>query len=209
MNLYAEQGARRTRQVVGDVLVLAWVVVWVLVGKAVHDAVAQLAAPGRTLEDAGTSLEGGLGDASRAVSGVPLVGDALSAPFDSAGGAASSITTAGVEIQETVGQAATVAGLSVALWPILVVVAGWVAVRLRFARRASAARRLVDGGADLDLFALRALTRLPLRTLARVDADPAGAWRRGEPDVVRALAALELRDVGLRLPGPGDGAVSS
>jgi len=34
--------------------------------------------------------------------------------------------------------------------------------------------------------------------LARVSDDPAGAWRRRDPDVVRRLAALELADAGLR-----------
>ena len=29
------------------------------------------------------------------------------------------------------------------------------------------------------------------------------AWRDGDPDVVRALAALELRDTGLGLPKAG------
>lgn len=200
MELYAENPARRARQVTADVVVLAWVVVWVLIGTAVHDAVARLAAPGRTLEQAGTSLGGGLGDAAEAVGGVPLVGDALGAPLESAGGAADAITAAGVEIQDVVERTALVAGLSVAAWPVLVVVGVWLALRLRFARRAAAARELLAEGAGLELFALRALTRVPLRSLATVDPDPAGAWRRGDPDVVRALAALELREAGLRPP---------
>ncbi|WP_199424635.1 hypothetical protein [Actinotalea solisilvae] len=216
MSLYADHPAHRTRQVVGDLLVAAWVLVWALVGRAVHDAVAELAAPGRTLEDAGTSLESGLQQAGERVADVPLVGDDLRAPFDSAGEAAGTLTQAGVDIQDGVAQAATVAGWSVALWPVVVVLGAWVWARVRFARRSTSARRLVAAGADLDLFALRALARMPLATLARVSDDPAGDWRRGDEDVVRRLAALELRSVGVRLPGagapaapaPGDGAVS-
>jgi hypothetical protein len=41
-----------------------------------------------------------------------------------------------------------------------------------------------------------------LHVLARVSDDPAGAWRRGDRSVTDALAALELRANGLRLP-PG------
>lgn len=200
MTFYADAPARRLRQVLGDLLVVAWVVLWVQVGRGVHEAVSSLAAPGRTLEDAGASLEDGLADAGEALSGVPLVGDELRTPFDAAGGAASSITGAGVEIQEGVAQTALVTGLVVALWPVLSVVVVWLWVRLRFARHAAAARSLVRSGADLDLFALRALSRLPLPVLARVSEDPAGDWRRGDEIVVRALAALELRSVGLRLP---------
>jgi hypothetical protein len=77
---------------------------------------------------------------------------------------------------------------------------------VRFARRATAGRRLVDSAADLDLFALRALAHQPLHRLAAVSDDPARAWRDRDRDVVVRLAALELRDAGLapdRLPeGP-------
>jgi hypothetical protein len=50
----------------------------------------------------------------------------------------------------------------------------------------------------------------PMPRLARVSDDPAGAWRRGDRDIIRALALLELKEAGLRpppgsptLPGPG------
>jgi hypothetical protein len=197
MTFYADLPARRTRQVLADVAVVVWVVLWVQVGVAVHEVISRLAAPGRTLEQAGTSLEGGLRDAADGVSGVPLVGDGLRAPLDAAGGAASSITDAGTSLQDGVAQVALIAGLGVAAWPILGVVALWLVLRLRFARRATAAHALLAGGGDLDLFALRALSRLPLPALARVSADPAGDWRRGDPDVVRALAELELRSAGV------------
>ena len=39
-----------------------------------------------------------------------------------------------------------------------------------------------------------------MHRLARVADDPAGAWRAHDPDVVRALALLELHDCGLRPP---------
>jgi hypothetical protein len=63
-------------------------------------------------------------------------------------------------------------------------------------RRASAGRRLV--AADPALLALRALANQPLRALTRVSDDPVGAWRDGDPAVLRELADLELRDLGLR-----------
>ncbi|HEY0776081.1 MAG TPA: hypothetical protein VGD51_18490, partial [Nocardioidaceae bacterium] len=61
-------------------------------------------------------------------------------------------------------------------------------------------RRFIDSSDDLDLFALRAMAHQPLHRLARISDDPAGAWRRGDPDVVRRLATLELRDSGLSVP---------
>ncbi len=84
--------------------------------------------------------------------------------------------------------------------PILLVVGIWLFVRIRFARRATAAQRFIDANEDLDLFALRAMARQPMHRLARISADPAGAWRAREPVTVRRLAELELRTSGLRPP---------
>jgi hypothetical protein len=58
------------------------------------------------------------------------------------------------------------------------------------------------GGADLELFALRALANRPLRELYRVTPDPAGALRAGD---YAGLAALELRSLGLRAEPPRPG----
>ena len=90
--------------------------------------------------------------------------------------------------------------LAVALIPILVLLWLYLPQRIAFVRRATAGQRFLDAGADLDLFALRAMAHQPLHVLARVDPDPAGAWRRGEPEVIGQLARLELRSVGLRAP---------
>ena len=76
----------------------------------------------------------------------------------------------------------------------------WLFVRGRFVRRASAAQHHIDGNPDLDLFALRAMANQPMTRLAAVHADPAGAWRAGDPRIIRELALLELKDVGLRPP---------
>jgi hypothetical protein len=81
--------------------------------------------------------------------------------------------------------------------PVLVLGAFVVPPRLRFVREATAGRKFVDATADLDLFALRALGSQPLHVLARISPDPAGAWRKQDPDVVWRLAALEMRERGL------------
>lgn len=201
MILYAQTPWRRARQIVADLLVVCWVVLWVRAGREVYDVVGQLAAPGRTLEAAGSSLSESLTSAGDTVARVPLVGDDARAPFTAAGGAADSIADAGVEVQEGAHQVALVLGLTVAAVPILLVAGVWLLVRLRFVGRARAAGRILDSAADLDLFALRALATQPVRALARVSDDPANAWRNRDPEVVRALASLELGSLGLRAPG--------
>jgi hypothetical protein len=200
LKVYADAPARRTRQLAGDLLLLGWVCVWVAVARAVHATTMLLARPGEEIADAGGGLASRMRDAGAAVDGAPLVGDELRAPFDGAGDAADRIAAAGTSQVEAVGQLADWLAWCVFAIPVLVVLAVYVPLRWRFVREASAARRFVDADEDLDLFALRALAGQPMHRLARVHHDPAGAWRRRDPEVVRALAVLELRDTGLRPP---------
>jgi len=202
MKLYADGQARRTRQVVGDVFVLLWVVVWVWLGNAVHDATLALAVPGEKIQAAGGDLADRLREAGSAVGSIPLVGDQASTPFDGAGRAADQIVAAGAAQVDAVQHLAWWLGVLVATAPVLVLAALYVPLRWRFVRRATASRRFAvarggDPSAGLDLFALRAMALQPLDRLARVSPDPVRAWRDGDRDVVRALALLELRDAGL------------
>ena len=200
MKLYADAPGHRARQVVGDVLLALWVMVWVKLALVVHDATLALAAPGEQIERAGTGLAGRLRDAGSSVGGIPLVGDDVRAPFDGAGDAADQIAAAGSAQVEAVHTLAFWLGLAVAAIPILVLLAVYLPLRWKFVREATAGQRFVDSGSDVDLFALRAMANQPLHRLARISDDPVGAWRDGDPAVVRALALLELRDVGLRPP---------
>jgi hypothetical protein len=200
MKLYADLGTRRAGQLAGDLLLVVWVWVWARVGVAVHDAVDALGAVGQQVEEGGASLAGNLGEAARGAAAVPLVGDQLRAPFDAAAGAGRALAAAGRTQQEAVSDLALLLGWAIALVPIAVVVLFWVPRRVGFARRAGAARRHLASAGDLDLFALRAMTSQPMHRLARVGDDPVGGWRRGDAEVVRRLADLELRESGLRVP---------
>ena len=202
MKLYADGPVRRARQLVGDLLLVLWVVLWVELARVVHHATLALAAPGRTIERAGGGLAGKLRDAGSAVGGIPLVGDDVRSPFDGAGQAADQIASAGRAQVHAVQDLAFWLQIVVAAIPILVVAAVYLPLRWRFVREATAGQRYVDDTADLDLFALRAMSRQPMHRLARISADPVRSWREGDADVVRALAMLELRDAGLAAPAP-------
>lgn len=202
MKLYADQPARRTMQILGDVGVLVWVCLWAWAGRVVHDRTLGLAAPGRRLQSAGSGFRAQMGSAADTVRQVPLVGDQVAGPFRQAGGAGTTISQAGTDLVDAVNRLATALGWVTALVPILIVGAIWALVRGRFIRRASATQGLLDADADLDLFALRALANQSVRRLAAVSKDPGGAWRRGDQATIRALALLELRDSGLRPPTP-------
>ena len=200
MRPYARSPWRALRQVCADLLAVALVVLAGRFAAAVHDATLRLAEPGRRLAATGSDLGTNLRQAADRVGALPLVGDDVRGPLDRAGQAAASLVRVGQEQQAAVGQLADLLAVLVVAFPVLLLLVTWLPLRLRFARRAGAAQRFLDSGADLDLFALRAMANQPMHVLARISDDPVGAWRRGDAPVVRRLAELELRSVGLRPP---------
>jgi len=203
MTWFSEIPARRTRQIAGDVWLVAWSALWIWAALRVYDLVMNLAAPGLAVADGATDLAGRFTSAGDAVGGVPFIGDALQSPFNGMAGASESIAAAGQTAADAVGMLArflaiALAVLGIASWAML-----WVPIRVAFIRRATVAKRFLDSTEDLDLFALRAMARQPLHLLAKISDDPAGAWRRGDQRVIGELAALELRSEGLRPLGAG------
>jgi hypothetical protein len=209
MRFYAQTSVRRIRQIVGDVGAVLWVWLWITVAFRVHDATLELAAPGYKIDSSATDLAERLRDAGGSVANVPLVGDEVRRPFDGAGDAASGLADAGRQQVAAVGTLADWLGWAVGLIPILLLLLVYLPSRIRFVRRATAGQRFLDSGADLDLFALRAMSHQPLHVLAKVSSDPAGAWRRDESDVVDRLARLELHAAGLRPPAGSSSGSSS
>ncbi len=202
MKLYSDIPARRTVQVAADVGIVLWVVLWVRVAARVRDATMALAEPGRNLAGAGGSFRNTMAGAGDNVDDLPLLEDRVATPFRSAAGVGTEIERAGNDLVTAVERLSLVLALTTALVPILIVGFGWLVLRVRFVRRAGAAQRFIDAAPDLDLFALRAMANQPMPRLARVSDDPAGAWRRGDLEVIHALALLELRESGLRPPPP-------
>ncbi len=197
MKLYADTAGRRARQIVTDLLLLLWVLAWVTIGNSVHDGTMALAEPGRLIDSSATSLADSMTEAGDVLGDVPLVGDGASAPFDKASAASDSLAEAGRTEVAAVERLAFWLRLTIAAIPILVVAAFYLPGRVRFVREATAAQSFVDGEADEQLFAWRAMANQPLPALARITDDPVGAVQRGERDTIRRLAALEMRHVGL------------
>lgn len=200
MKIYSDLPVRYALQIAGDVLLVLWIWLWISISNTVHDATLGLAKPGREIKASATGMADQLRGAGDTVSGIPLVPDGVSKPFDGAGDAADKLAAAGQSQVDAVETLAFWLGLAIALIPILIAVGYYLPPRVRFVLRATAGKKFLDSTADLDLFALRAMANQPLHVLARVTADPAGAWRDREPDVVRKLAALELKASGLRPP---------
>jgi hypothetical protein len=195
MRLYAETAPRRARQLAGDLLVLAWTAAWVLAGRSLYLLVEKLAAPGRAVERAGTAFATDAGEIQQKVARIPVVGGELRDPFGRLGGVGRVLAEAGMTQREVVHELALWLGVLVAAVPVVTLLVAWLPGRVAWAREAGAASRLRLGGADLELFALRAVANRSLRELHRVTPDPAGALRSGDYE---GLATLELRALGLR-----------
>lgn len=202
MKLYADQPARRVRQIVADLFFLVWIVFWVWQGVGTFHSTMDLTEPTERTQQAASSLADNMGEAADSLGGIPLIGESAASPFARAQESAQKLADAGERTEHSLRVLAWKLGLSLALGPPAILAGFFLPARLRFIRAATAGRAFVDSTRDIDLFALRALATQPLDRLARISDDPAGAWRQGDPAVIRALAHLELHDSGLA-PPPG------
>ncbi len=198
MMLYAQTAGRRAAQVAGDLVALLLIVIGVVVAVALHDAIAGVGRASLGVQRSGSDLASTLGDIGSKLGAVPLIGSSIRAPFDSASDAGTTLAAAGSAWQTGFTRVADLAGWSVALIVVLVVLVGWVRPRLVGARRRAVIARLDRESPDRELLALRALANRPARQIAAVHPSAAAAWRRGDAEVIDRLAALELRAAGVR-----------
>lgn len=198
MRFYAERPVRILRQLIADLTAVAWMVVWVLVALTAHDLILRLQAPARAIAGAGESIRATFDGAARSAGKVPFVGEDLARALGSGTGAGASLAAAGQDQVDTIAGVAFGTAVGIILIGALPVLLVWLPLRIRYARAARSA--LTVRNADTDLLALRAMARLPVRRLLTVSSDPAAAWRRDDRDVVRGLAALELKSLGLKQP---------
>jgi hypothetical protein len=158
MKLYAERPGRAARQLLADLLALAWLAGFGWAAAAARELMLRLQVPANSLTNAGTSIGDAFAGAARTAAKVPFVGAQLAAALDTGRAAGQSLAGVGEQQLTTIAELAT--GTAV----------------------------------------LVALTAVSVRRLRAVTEDPASGWRRNDPDVVRRLAALELRRLGLRAP---------
>lgn len=199
MKIYSDFAGRRTRQIIADVAALAGIALWVWFGATVFAVVNQLAVFGQQMEAAGAGFEGAMSEVGETLGGIPLIGPGIRVPFDGASGAGGMLEAAGQAQQEGVFALALTLGIGSAALPVVTILLVWLVPRILFVRRATRAKQVVAAPAGMDLLALRALTGQRLSAITRIDADALGAWRRGDEEVVRRLAQLELKSSGVRL----------
>ena len=199
MKLYSDFPARRLRQIVADVVALALIVGAICLGVYIHSLVMDLAAIGVQVETAGEGFAQSMEDVGERVAGVPLLGSGAQNLFDGAGGAGGTLADAGRTGQAAISNLAFGLAAAIVLLPTVAILVLWLGPRVRFARRAAAARRLASQAGSRDLLALRALTTHNVKSLNAISPTAATEWRDGDAHTIRALAALELRSSGVRI----------
>lgn len=198
---YSTRPGRLTAQLFSDFAVVVWTVLWLVVGLAVYDAIATIADAGRQVESGAHGIAGNLASAGHGAQHIPVVGDTISKPLDSASQAALDIAGAGHALDSAASWLAVLLAMAVVALPILIAVVPWLLLRLRFFRRKLTVTGLAATPAGAQLLALRALTNRPPRKLMAVSTDPVGGWRRDDPVTIGALVALELRSAGIAIRG--------
>ncbi|HEV2928044.1 MAG TPA: hypothetical protein VGW74_05085 [Propionibacteriaceae bacterium] len=200
MGIYSARPGRLAGQIFGDLFVLGWAVVWGGIGIFVNQMIAVLAIPARETARTASKLMDNMRDAGDQAARVPGVGEDLRRPFDAASVTLTNLIASANDQVASIERLALIGGWVVFGIPVAIVVALWLPRRVRFYRQARASQAFLDSTADLDLFALRAMASQPLYVLAAVSDDPVKAWLAGDRQVIDALAAIELRRNGLRLP---------
>lgn len=199
---YANTPGRLLAQLFSDAVVVVWSFLWVLVGLAVHAAVATIAEVGRQVQGGADGIAASLRSAGDSAGHIPLVGGAVRDPLTAAAGAALDIAGAGHHLDTTASWLAVMLAMAVAAPPTLGVVVPWLVLRIRFLRRKLTVGALAATPAGAQLLALRALANRPLGRLTAVTPDPVGAWRAGDPHAIHGLAAIELRAAGMAVKTP-------
>ncbi|HUQ54616.1 hypothetical protein [Lentzea sp.] len=195
MKWYADRPVRLTRQLIADLLAVAWVALWIWVATTAHDWVLGLRAPGDGLVDAGGNIRDVFTNAADKARNVPLVGKDLAGALGNGTKAGETLTSAGNAQISVVQDSAFWLATALVVVPVLFLLITWLPVRLRYARKAGDTAKLRN---KPDLLALRALTSLSPRQLAKFDGDPAVAWRTGDTDVIDELARRQLAALGVR-----------
>jgi hypothetical protein len=210
MRLYPASPTARNRTLAGDLLVVALLILFAWAGVKAHDAILELTALGRGVQDSGraisattrntaSAVDTAFTDAAGAVDGIPLVGEQLAGTLRRAPAGATStlrstgdeqgsrIVRLGVEQVRRTETAANWVGWTTFLLPALVLLARTLPGRTRQVLAMGAAHGILAGAPE-HILAARAAYSLDYKTLRRFTPDPFGDLAAGRHE--QLVAAL-------------------
>ncbi len=182
-----------------DVATLVYTAVFAALGVVAGVQLWNLAELHRALLEAAQALD----QTSRAIAlvgEVPVVGDGAAELAGSVRDTAAQVRTGALAAATDVRTLAVVVGVALVVLPLAPVLALYVPLRVARAREVRGLRRLLAGPADpmlVEHLARAALRRVPYSELRHVSGRP---WRDVEQGRHVALAAAELRRLGVRPP---------
>ena len=196
--LWVATGRRLTAT---DVVVVAWVIGWLLLGFTVAREVRGLTELSGTVRTVGGAVEES-GAALQRLGDVPVVGgglsDAVAEPSQRIQEAGRTVQSSGESSRESIDDLSALLGLAIALIPTVPVLAFYVPLRRSRWAEARALERARERAGDdrrfTEFLARRAVNHLPYRALFEASSDPWGDLSPGDGD---RLAAAELRRVGV------------
>lgn len=206
MKIWSELPLAQSREVAADAATAVWSILWVWIAWQLYAMLASFAAAARLVHDGGVNLRSAAVDISANTSGLPVVGEQLSAVVKSSiTNAANPFVDFGSELETLILVLAAVISLlllGVTLVPWFSRYLPWRVSRLR---RLRAAHHVVRSSRVLphvaeQLLAARAIYGLDYQTLLAYSPDPFGDFTSGRHD---RLARAELATVGLRLRRSG------
>jgi hypothetical protein len=173
-----------------DMLLLAWILLWVWVGIETAQRVGSLRSLGDGVVSAGQATAD-VADAIGGLADLPVIGSAFDAVAGAIGGVGDATTDLGTSGQRAVDRTAALMGWALALAPTVPFLAIWVPIRVARERERSSIRSALraDDVAALAYLAHAAVTNRPYRELRAVTSDPMADL---EQHRYRALAALQL-----------------
>lgn len=180
-----------------DSVVVAWVVLWVVVGGWSGFTIWQVSDLGETITTSGDALHSA-GTAMESVGSLPVVGERTAELGREVVVAAVDISARGHDVTSQLRQLALLLGLSIAIMPTTPVLGVYLPLRLGRRREDADLRRLLEiHGRDpvVDRYlAERALRSMPFADIRAISPDPWADLAQGR---VEALADAELNRVGL------------
>ncbi|MBA2506934.1 MAG: hypothetical protein H0V29_13495 [Thermoleophilaceae bacterium] len=178
-----------------DLVVIAWVACWAVLGLTVAGEVRGIAELSRTVTKVGTAVEES-GRTLGELGAVPLVGSQVDDSAKRIEGAGRSVIASGRASRESVRDLSLLLGLAIGLIPSLAPLAFYIPARVAYARECRAVQQLIDelGPGAEALLASRAMSSLPYRMLAAHGGDPLTALREHS---YSELARAELARYGL------------
>lgn len=193
--------ARRVTDIVGDLFLAAWGLLWLFLARVLRSVLDSLSQPLDQLGTTTGTVADRLDETAASLKEVALVGDQLAAPFPGMASAMRDLSTQLNAQVESLGGTSSWLVPLVFLLPTLIVAGWYIPWRIRRVQETATARAMLAQHPSLELFALRGISTARLKRVAQISANPVPAWRAGDPSTLNRLAELDLTRLGIELTG--------